>query len=354
MKTKLDDLKIMFGRRELKEKNIENNWTNLQPQLLDTSKHMVLVFGGNTTDCAEVANGYAKNVEKLLHTKVRKSTDIYSFFYKSEFIQKTNRAMAQEYEDDMHKLFNVTIKPLLFDRVGKIKEKQGIEKVLHNITFVGHCGGCNFISLIIEDIYKTISEYYPPAVAEMLVGKIQYVAYAPNEYPLHEVNSLTINPFVDSNYSWVKLLHRMKDERVDVDFPKGTVRELFKEKNKSKPGEVFTNIFKKHKATAFKFGQSIYLIPSRMNPDISIGDHSIECITKPHILNSGTDYALSAQIANYATSLCLNNFVSSDKVSCKQTFYKIVEHISSKSKVQQDNEFGSLQNNDDSTTIFEL
>lgn len=315
--------KIQLGRREETEKGVEYNWTNLNPYKTELTRQTVLVFGGNITDNSEYANGYAKCIESLLSEKNRKNTDILSFMYKNEPIKTMGGTISQDYLEEIHSIYNALLRPLLYDRAGRMKEKQGIEKIFRKLIFVAHCGGSNFVNRIIDDFYVSLLEKYPPTTAEMLVNKIQYFAYAPNQYPNHEVNSLFINPYIDTNHSWARMLNLFAEQKVDTDYPKGLNRELAKTKNRETPGAVLNDIFERYRAVAFKHGQSIYLIPARMNPDKVTGDHSIACITKPKIVNSDTEYAPTAQIARKAAELFLNHFASETPIDHKTAFTKI-------------------------------
>lgn len=327
--------KIHLGRREGAEKGVNHNWTDLTPYEADLTQPTILVFGGNITDNSEFANGNAKCVESLLDEKTRKNTQILSFMYKNEPISTMGGMMSQDYLEELHKIYNALFKPLLYDRAGRMKEKQGIEKIFRKLIFVAHCGGSNFVNRIIDDFYLTLLEKYPPATAEILVSKIQYFAYAPNQYPNHEVNSLFINPYIDTNHSWSRMLNLFSEQRVDTDYPKGLNKELSKPKYRDRPGACLEEIFKTQRAVAFKHGQSIYLIPSRMNPDRATGDHSIDCITKSKIINSESEYAETAQIANKTAKLFLNLFASETPIDHKSVFTQVSNMIYDSPQPQQ-------------------
>lgn len=315
--------RILLGRREQKDLNIEFNWSNLDPNKTILDKQTILVFGGNTANSSKDANGYAKSVESLLDNRFRKNTDILSFSYRTEPIKNgsgNSKFLEPEYAEEMHEIFNTLLKPLLYDNLGNMKEKQGIEKTFRKLIFVAHCGGSNFVDLIIDDFYATLLEKYQPATAELLLKKIQYFAYAPNEFPNHDVTSFYVNPYIDSNYSWARALSLIDNQGVDVDYPKGVSKKIFKASNRCQPGVVFQDIFQEYRASMFRSGQALYLIPDRMNPDFISGDHSIGCITKDKIVNSNTEFEQTAQLVNNAAKIVLNQFASEEQFNNRATF----------------------------------
>lgn len=318
---------IQLGRREPTEKAIEHNWTQLDPLKTRFNRQTILIFGGNTTDNQSVANGYAKNIERLLSQKDRENVDILAFSYQSEFIHSPAMVIDRDYVAYIEQIYHTMFEPLLYNERGIIKEKQGIEKVFQNLVFVGHCGGCSFINLIFEGFYQSLIKKYQPAAAEMLMSKLQYIAYAPYDFPFYETNSLIISPFADPSYSWASMLEYVLSQKIDNDFPKGLSKELQKRKNSESPGCFIDEKLQNYRSLLFKKGNSFYLIPGQMNPNSSLGDHSIDCFTNPKFLDADCDSAETAKVTNSIAKLMLKKFVSKNPIDHRKMFEKITETI---------------------------
>lgn len=318
---------IQLGRREPAESAIEHNWTQLDPFKTKFDRQTILIFGGNTTDNPAVANGYAKNIERLLSKKDRENVDILAFSYQSEFIHSPSMLIDKDYIEYVEQLYHTTFEPILYNEQGRMKEKQGIEKAFQNLIFVGHCGGCSFINLIFEGFYQSLLKKYQPLTAEMLMSKLQYIAYAPYEFPFYETNSLLISPFADPSYSWANMLDYILSQKIDNDFPKGLSKELQKRKNSESPGCFLDEKFQNYRSLVFKKGGSFYLIPGQMNPSGPLGDHSIECFTSPKFLEADCDPAETAKVTNSIARLMLKNFISRNPVNHRKLFEKFTETI---------------------------
>ena len=323
----LTDTHIHMGCRTIGAGH-EHNWQPLLIKDFEPSQNkMFFVFGGNTTNYPDAANGNAKIIERLLFEEKRNKSNIYSFLYEEEPISSSSLCLRHKYLKETHALFETIFKPLLCDKSVNIKEKQGIERVLNNIVFVSHCGGSMFVDIIIDDIYDTLLEKYHPSIVEQLVSKIQYFSYAPHELPTKNVNGFIITPFLDNNYAWSKVLATVKDERIYTDYPKGSTKMLLKASSQGNVRDTFHKIFSNEQLIICRANQYIYLIPSRLNSDIVVGDHSIECLVKSKILDAGTPYADTARIVNYASKLVINQFASNNCFDHKRTIDKIVEAI---------------------------
>ena len=322
---------MQVGRRATEKENLPNNWEPLDINKLTVPRNKsIFVFGGNTTTRPDAANGNAKIVTALLSPDNLNSTEIYSFIYETEVI-RSNGMLSKDYEQSAQLLYEKTFKPILFDDKGNIKQKKGIEQAFNKIVFVAHCGGSNFVNIIVDQLHKTLSAYYSQSTADLLIGKIQYFAYAPNEMSIHNTNSLFITPYNDPSYSWSKSLGIAENSAVDIDYPKGVAKELIKSKKRACLKNCFASVFGDTRAIMFKSGQSTYIIPGAMNPRTSVGDHSIECIAKQRFLNSGTDLEVTARIANYASRLYLNEFLRTGNIDTKNAFNKISTEVSNHS-----------------------
>lgn len=327
---------IQLGRREPTEKGIENNWTVLNPYKTKIDKQKtILIFGGNTTDNPSFANGYAKQIESLIEKKNSTKSDILSFHYKTEVLNSTTKLMMKEYLDEMDKIYKAMFEPLILDKVGNIKEKQGIERVFKNLIFVGHCAGCEFVNSILNNFYNTLTQKYPQATADNLMKKIQYIAYAPTEFPIYDTNSLFISPSADSSLCWVKTLAHVFENSVDNEFPKGFSKELLKQKNQFRAENIIDDYLGLYRALVFKQGNSFYLIPGQMNANRQIGDHSIECITRERYLNSNTDHAQTAQVASEITRMIINNYFSGETLDNRKLFSNMTDTIYYNSPISQ-------------------
>lgn len=318
---------ILVGRRTLVSENVEHNWEPLDINDFQIPHGKVaFMFGGNITTGPEEGNGNAKILESFLTPENRKKTNIYSFIYKTEPLKSENYVVP-EYENETQLIFEKIFKPLLFDSKGNMKEIQGIEKVFQKLIFASHCVGSHFVNMIIDNYYALLLQKFPETTAEMLINKIQYFSYAPLELPLHNLNALYITPCIDVNHSWYKALEVASSQKVEVDYPRHTINSLLKAQKAYRLEPTFNSIFEDSRAIVFRVGKSTFMIPSRMNPRLNIGDHSIECISKKHILNSDTELADTAQAANYAAKTIMNVFASDSPCDTKLIFSKITNKL---------------------------
>lgn len=318
---------MAVGRRAMESENLDHNWELLDINHLEFPHgKIVCMFGGNNTNRPEESNGNAKIMESFLTPENRKKTNIFSFIYATEPFKSENY-VVKEYEDEAHILFEKSFLPMILDAKGNIKEMQGVEKAFQKLIFSSHCGGSHFANIIINDFYTVLTQKYPEATAEMLINKIQYFSYAPLELPSHNVNSLIITPFADVNFSWDKALTLAEEQKVDIDYPRHTIKKLIKAKNSYTISDALDSAFQESRAIVFKVGKSTFIIPGRMNPRINIGDHSIECISKKHILNSETDMADTAQAINYAAKTMMNVFASDSPCDTKLVFSRITQRL---------------------------
>jgi len=318
---------IKVGRRASENENLTNNWENLDINNLAVPQgKTIFVFGGNTTNRPEAANGNAKIIKTLLAPEQAENTTILSFFYDSEPM-KSEGYLVKDYINEAVLLYEKTFRPLIYDKKGYMKEMKGIEQAFDKIIFASHCSGNKFVNIIIDELYSELITKYPPKTAEMLINKIQLYSYAPYEMPSHNVNAFCVTPYFDPSYSWAKALDLAESQKVDLDYPKGIIKELMKAKRQTRFKECFDGAFKGTRAIMFKIGHTTYFIPSKMNPRTSVGDHSIECVAKPQFLNSGTDFQENAQLANFASKLFLNRFIKTKAIDSKITFNEISSKI---------------------------
>lgn len=307
------------------------NWQSVELKSFKAPQtKMFFVFGGNSTNYPEAANGNAKVVERLLSEDHRNKSNIYSFMYDGEPISPKTKYLFEEYKEEIHNIFETIFKPMFLDNVGNLKEKQGIEKVLKNLVFVSHCGGSNFVNIIIDDIYNLLTEKYHQSIANQLINKLQHFAYAPLELPNRSISGFIVAPFLDNDCSWGKVLDALKGEKIYTDYPKGITKNLFKAQDQGTIIEAFDEIFKDQRMIIFRSNQNIYLIPSRINSNFAVGDHSIDCLVKKNVLEADTDYAKTARVLNYASKLALNQFASHNSLDHRYTLDKITTILNHK------------------------
>lgn len=315
------------GKRVPEEHAIPFNWLELDINNMPEEKDKIIFhFGGNTTNSTAEANGYAKIIKSLIKDKYINSTNIVSFSYVTEPFEKEG-LIVKNYADETTLLFEKTFQPMLFDDNGYIKSKKGIEHLFSKIVFSSHCAGSIFANMIIDKMYEALCEHYHKNIADLLISKIQYFSYAPAESPEHSITSLCINPYVDPSYSWSKALQLTESEKVDSDYPKGVIKRLLKAREQGMFQEQIDTEFKQTRVILFRIGNSTYMIPSQMNPNKKIGDHSIECMAKLKFLNSGTEFETTARLMNFASKSYINAFLDCGIADCKNSFKKISEAV---------------------------
>ena len=322
---------ISAGIRTTPEQYQPHNWFPLDINNLYLTEHGTYIFdfGGNTTTNPQAANGNAKTPEYLIPQENRDNTIIISFLYKSEPIESSSGRLSKEFEDDALLLFQKTFKPLLFDSKGNMKSKQGIEKVFSKIIFSSHCGGANFVNIIINEFYNTLIEKYSPATAEILINKIQYFSYAPYEMPYHNVNGLIIAPYNDPNHSWAKALNLIDDlGGVDNEYPKGIFNKISKAKNQFKLKEFFEKTFKTDtRAISLKSNGITFIIPSSMNPDLRTGDHSRGILSNQSLLFSNTETSKTAKLISTIAKSFFNNVSKNKNFDRENYFKRIISYL---------------------------
>ena len=325
---------IRIGRRAKEDEKLPYNWENIDINTftIPKDKKVVFMFGGNNTNRDEANNGNAKIVDTSLTESNSAKTEVYSFMYETEPIRSAGEYLSPEYVQEAKNLYQKVFKPVLFDSYGRMKEAKGIEQEFSKMVFVAHCGGSSFVDVIIDEFYNTLLAKYHPSTAELLIGKIKYIAYAPHELPNHNVNAFIITPYVDVNYSWAKALESAEHDKVDVDYPRGVTSKLFTAKRKGSFQDSFDQEFKSTRAIMFKTGNMTYFIPNQINPDRRTGDHSIDCIGKAKYWENPTEYALNGRLANYAFRTYLNNFLNSRIVDLKASFSTIARKVDAVNK----------------------
>ncbi len=320
--------KLIAGRRALLSENLPNNWETLDVNHIELPQDTTLcMFCGNASNRPEQVNGNSKIIESHIPNKVRDRINVYSFGYATEPIKSDGYILSKEYVEEAEKLYKKTFEPILFDSKGNMKSLAGLEKAFSRIILSAHCGGSNFANIIIEKFYETLVSKFPPATAEMLINKIQYFAYAPNEMPNHNVNAFIIAPFVDPNHSWAKALTFAEQQKVDVDYPRGTLKKLFKARNNSNIQTVFDSTFSESRAIMFKIGHTVCMIPNQMNKNQRVGDHSIALIARYDDSSDSESCSETKRIARDATSLFIKGFSSNKPVDAKSMFAIIANEL---------------------------
>ena len=313
---------ILAGKRVDENANLPFNWQSLDINNMPEEKDKIIFhFGGNNTNRTSDANGYAKIIKSFIKGQHINNTNVISFSYITEPFEKEG-LISKHYANETALLFEKTFKPMLFDDNGYIKSKKGIEHLFSKIVFSSHCAGSYFANIIIDKIYEVLQEYYSQNMADLLISKIQYFSYAPACMSEHNLTSLCINPYVDQHYSWTKALQLTETDKVASDYPKGVIKRLLKAREHGMFQEQIDSEFNKTRVILFKIGNSTYMIPSQMNPNRQVGDHSIECISKLKILNSGSEFEGTARLMNFASKLYINAFLDCGTIDCKNSFKK--------------------------------
>ena len=333
---KIQNMEVI--RRAEKSENREFNMEKLDINNLSFphDKELVFVLGGNDTIRPEANNGNAKAFKSLISAKKQDHSEVYSFMYKSEPLKTSGSLMiSEEYQKDAELLYKKSFEPMLFDSKGNIKSKKGIEQAFSNKVFVSHCCGANFVNIIINGFYDTLTKYYPQNTAEQLISKIRYFTYAPNELLQHNVTAFCVMPYNDSSFSWAKGLDLAEFTAPDIDFPKGSIKKLLKAKKQYSLRKAFSAAFNETRAIMFKVGQATYFIPSALNPKTNLGDHSFEYITKSQFLTGNTEFAQTARLANFASKVYMNEFLKNGAIDLKGTFNQIAHAVEEYSSSEQ-------------------
>lgn len=341
-KTQIDSL-IHMGQR-IPNSQFEHSWKPIDIQDFTPilNKKTIFIFGGNTTNYPEAANGNAKIVEKLLDMENKNKVDIFSFLYDKEPISSHSKLLLSEYEDEINQIYYTIFEPMFLDNSGNIKEKQGVEKVLKNMIFVSHCGGSDFVNIIIDRIYNLLLEKYHPSVALQLISKFQYLSYAPYSLPNKDVKSFIISPCFDINASWSKVLSDIEEEKIYTEFPKNAIKRLLKAQENDNILGMFNTLYTQQRIIVARTGSNIYLIPNRLNPDTLVGDHSIDCLVKKKYLESNCDCANTARVLNVAIKIMLNQLIRDSSIDHKEILVQILEEIKNNPPASVNNNFSNL------------
>ena len=316
--------KIKVLRRALESENLPNNCEIIDINDFELPQGTSLcMFGGNITDRPERENGNAKIIESHIPKSARERINLYSFGYESEPI-RSEGYLSKEYDQEARILYKKAFEPILFDATtGKMKGQKGIEEAFSRLIFSAHCGGCNFVNIIIDGFYDTLRENFTDKQSEMLINKIQYFAYAPNEMPSHNVNALLIAPYVDPSCSWAKTLLFAESQTIDVDYPRGVIKKITKSQSSNQVANVFNSAFDDSRAIMFKIGHTVCMIPAQMNKNKNTGDHSIAMIgkyKKPEVMS---DFDETIKLVCNASSLFIKGFASSKPIDAKSLFSTI-------------------------------
>lgn len=315
--------KIKVLRRALESENLPNNCEIIDINDFEIPQGTsICMFGGNITDRPERGNGNAKIIESHIPKIAREKINLYSFGYESEPI-KSEGYLSKEYDQEARTLYKRSFEPILFDPKGNMKSPKGIEEAFSRLIFSAHCGGCNFVNIIIDGFYDTLREKFTDKQAEMFINKIQYFAYAPNEMPAHNVNALLIAPYVDPSYSWAKALLFAEPQNIDVDYPRGIIKKITKGQSTNQVAKIFNSTFNDSRAIMFKIGHTVCMIPGQMNKNINTGDHSIAMIGKYKKAEVTTDLDETIKLVCNASSLFIKGFASSKPIDAKSLFSSI-------------------------------
>ena len=320
--------KIKLLRRALESEHLPNNCEIININDFELPQGTsVFMFGGNLTDRPERGNGNAKIIESHIPKKSREKINLYSFGYESEPL-RSEGYLSKEYDEEARILYKKVFEPQLFDSTGKMKSQKGIEEVFSKLIFSAHCAGCNFVDIIIDGFYNTLLENYSEKQAEILINKIQYFAYAPNEMPNHNVNAFIIAPYIDPGYSWAKALTFAEPQNIDVDYPRGIIKKIAKGKTTNQLTNIFKSAFDDSRAIMFKIGHTVCMIPGQMNKNERTGDHSIAMIGYKRNSESDSDFDETIKTVCNASKLFIKGFASNKAIDSKSLFATISGELS--------------------------
>ena len=315
---------IKVGRRSNPSEKRPNNWEDMDTNNLNLPERdkIVFCFGGNTTTNEPAANGNAKIIASLINPDCMADTSIFSFYYDKEPFT-SQITLLPEFKKDTETLYSKIFQPLLYDKDGTIISQQKIEALFNRIILTAHCGGSSFANTIIESMYKTLQERYSPNTALNLINKVQYYAYAPSHLPNTKLQpkSLYITPFFDIHGSWQNAVITIENnQKLYTAHPDGIFRRLLDARKSLYPETLVRKEFDDTRAILFKSGNSTFLMPGRINPNTTTGDHTIECVGKDELLHSKTDFATTAQLTREISILYMNQFLTVSNMDTKATF----------------------------------
>jgi len=195
----IERVKYSIGHRVDKDYKNQKGWEKVSLKDIDTSRPVVLCFGGNGIINDRVTNSVAKLTERLLGiNKKDKYIDIYSMNYGGVIGLNYGEITPQERREIVEGIFI----PLVSNK-GKKNTVDEASKNMRNINIFTHCFGAKAVNLIMATLVEKMKKklkYTEPEVQQIL-SQVLHVSYSPmtnNYYPTNfEVKSFNDEKFGD-------------------------------------------------------------------------------------------------------------------------------------------------------------
>ena len=219
--------KEKFGLGQRVPKSEENNmtgWLPLSIEQVDTTKPIIICFGGNGTMTSRGANYYAKLVQGWLG--IRDAQDycpVISFYYGGVPNSKTGILNDDELLEISQNLFL----PLI-QKSGRRLDLTTAQKNMRNLNFFTHCYGATVVNRLVFNCLDLMDELeYTKEEQSAILSQILQVGYAPDNY-----NYYTTNFFVKSlNDERFGYRYRKEISNVDEFPPYLGQGKLYRDKN---------------------------------------------------------------------------------------------------------------------------
>ena len=206
--------KSNFGLGQRVPKSAENNdtgWLPLKLEQVDTTKPIIICFGGNGTLTSRSANYYAKLVQGWLCIReAQEYCPIISFYYGN--VPDSDTGVLND--DELLEISRAFFLPLIQEH-GKRLDLESALKNMRNLNFFTHCYGANVVKELAFNCMDLMDELgYSPNEQKAILSQIVQVGYAPDV-----INDYTTNFFVKS-FADSRFGYRYRKELTNIDeFP---------------------------------------------------------------------------------------------------------------------------------------
>ena len=218
------NVEMFFGHRVPKSKENKHGWERIDIDDIDTTKPVLLCFGGNNTTIDRYANFMAKTAERLLNiTPSDKYLNIYSISYhhdKDEQSESEDEIAAMS-EKDISRIVDALFLPLVTCKDGRISTVQA-QKNMRNINIFSFSYG----SKIVNDLTNAFADImvklgYTDDETKDILKQIFHLAYAPKQIS-KAPTTFALKTFADNFFGrfyegeYRKLTGKSKTEPVDL------------------------------------------------------------------------------------------------------------------------------------------
>ena len=185
-----------FGHRVEKTKDNLLGWEIVDVKNIDTSKPVVLCFGGNATINTTYANGMAKNAERFLGiTPKDKYIDVYSIQYGTNPGLDVGNLTQQD-------IINITKKiilPRILDNKGQKLTVHQACKNMRNINILSFCYGEVVVNRMMAYASRVMEQFfeYSTQDTQKVLSQILHICYAPIVEPNIYTTNLEFKSFLD-------------------------------------------------------------------------------------------------------------------------------------------------------------